>query len=157
MAVALVGYFATMIAALTGLMFVLGSVFALSPSSHIRPQTHFHPVVTQTDATPASARIGQSIDPANDVRRADDTIASRKVATKEVAAGRASAERAKRLKLARLEKQRMLIRHHEQERETATRYAQDDSSSMPAAGLRLGYAQESPPNLFFGSMGASRF
>jgi predicted lipid-binding transport protein (Tim44 family) len=135
MAIALLGYFMTMIGALAGLMLVLNMFFTLAPTEKTREEPHLRPAIAQR--AEAAAKAGQW-DPSRTPRPAEvadstTAAASNSAMDQHAAAARAAAEKTKRLKIARLRKQKMLARQREEEENTtaALGYAQEPSYSPP--------------------------
>jgi hypothetical protein len=136
MAIALLGYFTTMVGALAGLMLILNMFFTLAPTERTRAEPHPRPAIAQL-AEPAE-KVGQwDRSPAPrpaEVADSTSAVAAKSVMDQHVAtAARAAAEKSKRLKIARVRKQKMLAQQREKEENTtaALGYAQEPSYSPP--------------------------
>jgi hypothetical protein len=134
MALALLGYFGSMVAAFAVLMTLLNIFFAYSPLERTRPQPHPLPVIAQTAAPEEnlSARGPPVVHGAADISVAknteDTSVAKNTEEVRTADAVRADAEKSKRLKLARLRKRQMLARQREQvQAPTVLGYAQEPS------------------------------
>jgi len=128
MALALLGYFGTMLTALTALIVLLNGILGSPELERTKPQPHPRPA------------IAQAIEP----EQTQPTNAARLVTTQNsesAAVAQLAAAKSKRLKIARYQNRKALARQREEQNETAA----------------LGYAQEANYGDLFGPFSARRF
>jgi hypothetical protein len=114
MAIALLGYFGSMVAVLAGIMMLFNVVFADLPQPSAKPQLHPRPAVAQVEQPESKlVRWGPPV-----VHGAADTAGSQ--GRQDVHSfATAQSEKARRLKVAQAKKRKMLARRQEEQSYTA--------------------------------------
>jgi hypothetical protein len=144
MAVALLGYFSTMVAVFTGLMFLLTTILGYAPVDRAHPQPHPRPALAQAEASETTP--GQWGPPV--IHR--DVAAAAAMVVEPPATARQIADNSKRLKIARGQPSKVPAQ------------PRDKPDDMAALGYAQQTAQESaqPPASFsalFNPFGPRRF
>jgi hypothetical protein len=121
MAVALLGYFSTMVAVFTGLMILLTTIVSYAPLDRAHPQSHPRPALAQMEAPEKT--LGQWGPP---VIHRDVAAATAATVVEAPAATRETADKSKRLKMARDQPSKVPAQQRDKPNDTAA----------------LGYAQE---------------
>jgi hypothetical protein len=146
MAVVLLSYFSTMVAALVALMLLLNTVLSSSVMQRVKPQPYPVAAMTQTAAPEQQAAVSEQQAAASEkqpgpwgpaiIHKAiDDSATVNADDLRLAAAKQAAAEKSKRLKVARNQKlnEDLAGRRQDQEYSTALGYAQDQR--QPALDL----------------------